>query len=565
MIFWGVPLRWFILVGGVLAPLLTLGASLTPGIGPDVGLRGGWTKSTELGFSNSRPDAAPILPPTLGNPDPPHLADAQKVLLLSVTFEGNHVFSDEQLLAVIGSDLGRAVTAEELQAIRHRLTKFYVDHGYINSGTWIPDQEITNGKVHFQVVEGQVCGIQVSGNRRLHNSFIEQGLLPEPTEVLNMQQLQDRVLLLHQDPLIERIKVEVIPGLRRGEATLAAEVTEATLWHWQIETNNYRPPDVGSEQVILTGGFANITGNADALQVSYARSQGVNDTTIDYDFPLRGRNTALAFGGEYVDARAISPDFKDLDITGKSRRFHVGLYHFLVRSPDAENKLGVKLEWAENKTSLLDDPFSFFAGEANGKSSVAVIRLEQEWLSRSLEQVLAARSTFSLGIDALGSTINSSAPDSRFFSWMGELQWARRFGENRRYQQITRALARFSDESLLLLERFSMAGPNMVRGYREGLLIHDNGWLLSLELRAPLGDGEHGGQTLQIAPFIDLGQTWDKTEKHESLASAGIGLRWQPNERLQANIYFGVPFGQVDHPTTTLQDHGVLFQASYQF
>lgn len=551
------------LVGGAIAPLITWAASLPSGIESGFGARSGIPAPE---FSDPRSAPTPILPREPLVPENSLLSSGPTIYLRAVTFEGNHLFSDAQLTEVVGSDLGRTLSAEDLRAIRHRLTHFYVDHGYINSGVLLPDQEVVDGVVHFQVIEGRISKIQVSGNHRLPNRFIERGLLPDPTEVLNMHQLQDRVLLLHQDPLIDRLKVEVIPGLRRGEANLAAEVTEANPWHWRMEVNNYRSPDVGAEQMVLTVSHANLTRHADAFQLAYAGTRGLNDISADYDLPLGSRSTALTFGGEYINARVISPEFNALDIESESRRINIGLRYFLVRRPDSETKLGLKLEWADNRTLLWGEPFPFpnSGSEDNGKSSIAVLRFGQEWLSRSLEQVIAARSTFNFGLDAFGATIHNTNPDSRFFSWMGELQWARRFGKNRRYQYITRALARFSDDSLLPLERFSIAGPNTVRGYREGLLVRDEGWLFSLELRAPLFT-TRSGRTLQVAPFIDTGQAWNKLEQHESLSSVGIGLLWQPNERLQANIYFGIPFGKVDHPTTTLQDRGLLFQIGYHF
>ncbi|CAK0749931.1 putative POTRA domain-containing protein [Gammaproteobacteria bacterium] len=548
------------LLGGAFS-LLAWGDALPSG--PGFGSR---SSLPEPDFQNLRPAPAMILPP-VPPPESSRLASGPVVLLQEVRFEGNQVFSDAQLAAVVAPDLGRTLTAEDLQAIRHRLTRFYIDHGYISSGVVLPDQELVDGLVHFRVIEGKISGVQVSGHRRLQSRFIEQGLLPDPAEVLNIQKLQDRVLLLHQDPAIERVLLEVVPGLRQGEASLSAEVTEANPWHWQIEANNYRSPDVGSEQGVLTGGFSNLTGHADALQVAYAHSQGLDDVSADYDFPLGSRTLAVTLAGEYIDARVISPAFKKLDIESQSRRFNVGLRYFPVRRPDIEFKLGLKLEWADSRVSQSNEPFAFpdSGSSDNGNSSVAAVRFTQEWSSRSPDQVLAARSIFSLGLDAFGSTIRSHGPDSRFLSWMGELQWAWRFGENRRYQQIARAMARFSDDTLLPLERFSLAGPNTVRGYREGLLVRDDGWLVSLEFRAPLTSAENGWQSLQVAPFIDLGQTWNKSESHESLDSAGVGLRWQPTEQWQANLYYGVPLGDIRHPTNTLQDHGVLFQVSNRF
>jgi hypothetical protein len=70
---------------------------------------------------------------------------------------------------------------------------------------------------------------------------------------------------------------------------------------------------------------------------------------------------------------------------------------------------------------LLDDiPFSFSEGPQDGKSKVAVLRLFQDWVNRDAKRVLAARSQFSIGLNAFGATKNDgSVPDGQFFAWLG--------------------------------------------------------------------------------------------------------------------------------------------------
>jgi hypothetical protein len=99
--------------------------------------------------------------------------------------------------------------------------------------------------------------------------------------------------------------------------------------------------------------------------------------------------------------------------------------------------------------------------------------------------VIAARSTFSLGVDALGATVNGGpVPDGQYLAWLGQFQWVRRF-DDRGDQFVFRTDLQLAEDPLLPLEQFAVGGASTVRGYRENQLVRDNGFVTSAELRIP--------------------------------------------------------------------------------
>jgi hypothetical protein len=78
-------------------------------------------------------------------------------------------------------------------------------------------------------------------------------------------------------------------------------------------------------------------------------------------------------------------------------------------------ELGIALDIRRNQTFLLNKSFSFSIGVEEGESNATAIRFFQKWLARSPTSVIAARSRFSLGINAFGATINDTGTDGRFF------------------------------------------------------------------------------------------------------------------------------------------------------
>ena len=103
-----------------------------------------------------------------------------------------------------------------------------------------------------------------------------------------------------------------------------------------------------------------------------------------------------------------------------------------------------------------------------------------------LNQVIAARSTLSIGLDAFDATQqHGSVPDGQFVTWLGQLQWARRLGDWG-IQSIFRTDLQLSNRSLLPMEQCAVGGFNTVRGYRENQLVRDECFIASLELRVPI-------------------------------------------------------------------------------
>ena len=226
-------------------------------------------------------------------------------------------------------------------------------------------------------------------------------------------------------------------------------------------------------------------------------------------------------------------------------------------------------EYLHNETFLLGEPFSFSLGAEDGESKVTALRLSQEWTYRTQTQVFAIRSRFSLGIDALDATINESGiPDGRFLSWLGQFQWARRL-KLWDTQMIFRTDLQLADDPLLPLEQIAIGGRYSVRGYRENQMVRDNGLISSLEFRIPLIRDKSWADIVQLAPFVDFGRAWNKdisTPEPKDISSAGLGLRWEVTLPLrlqlkpQFEIYWGVPFRDIETSGGDLQDHGIHIQ-----
>lgn len=134
---------------------------------------------------------------------------------------------------------------------------------------------------------------------------------------------------------------------------------------------------------------------------------------------------------------------------------------------------------------------------------------------------------------------------------------------------LLRADVQLASTALVPIEQFGLGGLASVRGYRQDLLLVDNGVFASAEVQLPILRVPQLDGILQITPFIDFGTTWNNSSDRvtpdlpDTLASVGVGLRWSQGDRFTARIDWGIPLVSVDSTAGTWQENGVYFSIQY--
>jgi hemolysin activation/secretion protein len=533
------------------------------------------------------PPPGTLLPPA---PLPPKAEPFPgiRVFVREIRVTGSTVFSEEQLAKVTAPYVNRELTSEDLEALRVALTLLYVNNGYVNSGAILPDQSVTEGVVTYQIIEGRLSAVDVEGNRWFRSSYFQKRFFLDAGPPLNVNALQRRLQLLLEDSRIQRLNAELKPGLKPGEGILDVRVEERTPYRLLSEYNNYQSPSVGENRGLVSLWYENVTGNGDVFFGQYGRSSGL-DPLLDfkYSFPLNAYDTTLSYEYRRNTLDVVEQPFQQLHINSKSDIYTLTLRQPVYRTLNSDFSLELIGERLWLQTKLLGEPFSLEQGAQNGRSVVAALRTAQEFVYRTQYQVIAARSRFSWGLDALGATINNNGlPDGIFFAWLGQFQWVQRLSQFRWVQAlgqypwdqrlgfpdtylVYRSSLQLSDNPLLSLEQISVGGRYSVRGYRENTLLTDQAVLSSLEMRVPVVRNTPWADYLEIAPFVDYGRGWNKkrsTPQPQDIYSVGTGLRWaltflRPVPiRPQFEVYYGYRLRKVFNPNDSLQDHGFHLQ-----
>jgi len=504
--------------------------------------------------------------PEIENPSSDNEAlqqSADRFFIKQVEVLGNTVLQEE-IAELIAPFENSEATFEELIDLRSKITQLYFDNGYITSGAFLfNNQPLNSGLVQIKVVEGKLEQVNISGLERLRPGYVRQRIAIATKTPLNRQKLEEALQLLQLDPLIQQVNAELTAGTTPGTNILQMRFIEAPAFHSGVGVANSQSPSIGSAQVSLGATHENLLGFGDRLSAEYGITDGLDIYGINYTIPVNGLNGTFNLSYNEGDSTVIEEQFRDLDIESETSTFSLGFRQPLTRSPEKEFALGLALELRRRQTFLEGKPFTFQqGGPEDGESNATIIRFYQDWVDRNAQRVFAARSQFSLGIDAFDATITDSGTDGQFFSWIGQFQWVQRLSP--RNTILARIGTQLTPDSLLSIEKFGIGGVDTVRGYRQNQLIADNGIIGSVEVRLPLTSNP---ERLQLVPFFDLGIVWNNQDTDPdpgTIAGVGVGLNWLIGSDWNVRLDYGIPLIDADRRGDSLQDNGLYFSLRYQ-
>lgn len=515
------------------------------------------------------PDLDPIPTPKI-DIEPPELPPREVNIVKPLTvvrflIRGNTVISTEEIQAALSEFLNRPFTAADLSAAESKVGELYAERGYLTAVAILKlddnqDKSVDAATMTLTVLEGKLEDVQVSGTKWL-NRYVRQRLKAAPDGVINQDALQESLIFLLNDPRIESITTTLTRGSETGLNTLKADVTPADPVDLILGLNNHRSPFVGTFERQLQFSHLNVFGLGDSFILGYRNTDSSNAINVGYSVPLNSNDGTLSFEYQFVTSSIREEPFDVLDLEGRSDVFRLSYRQPILRNANNRRieELALGGTISHENSSLRSDlvPFGISRGsEPSGRTRISALRFFQEYSRVSRTSVLGLRSQFNLGVD-IAATDNATAPDGEFFSWQGGLSWSKNLPHGLKF--IASGSLQFSDRPLLPSEQISFGGQSTVRGFRQNLLLFDNGLGASIALEIPAYQGKVG--EFYVYPFFDVGHGWNNDTSliptPNTLASGGIGLRYQFNDRVQVKIEWGIPLINRPEIRNTLQEEGV--------
>ena len=488
-----------------------------------------------------------------------------------IEFQGNSVVPTAALAEIAKTYTGRDVSVAEIEELRQKLTRHYVDRGYVNSGALLSEGGLARGTLTFQILEGRLEAVRLKGLERLRESYVVSRLVPDPKAPLNVEALRERFQLLLSDPHFDRIRAGIMPAPQLGSAYLDVEVVRARPYQVTVFANNYRPPSIGEYAAGVSGWVRNLSGFGDLLDASLQTSvQGDRAPRgdISWRVPVGPWQTELSAQWSRGRSSVIEEPSRVLDIESELTTTEVGIAQRLYENSRHKAMVGVNGSRRENLTTLAGEPFSFILGEPEGVTRVRSARFWQEYSYRWEGGALVLRSTFARNRnnleEVLGLPIEVATLDHENRTWIGQAYLAARVPE-RDIQASIRATLQRTRDRLIPLDAMSLGGVNSVRGFRENQLLRDAGAFVNAEVEVPVLSMPERQLSVSVAGFADHGFGHNQGGPRLSLSSVGFvtRARWRGLRVDLAVALHRWRSDEIPRASGALQDRGVHLQLSY--
>lgn len=487
---------------------------------------------------------------------------------------GSSILTDTEIAEITKPYFNKSLTFNQLREVADKFTQIYQERNYITSRAIIEVQEIKDGVVTIKILEGSLEKINIkrAGNveGRLKDDYIRSRAALASSTPLNFSRLEEELQLLRADPLLADIRANLTSGVKPDQSILQITFTEAKTASTRLFTDNYGNVSSGIYRAGATLQEANLTGVGDLASVSYTRSNSSNSYGFGYQYPLNPMGGTLSFSTSISNSQVTQPEFAALNIATNSQVYEFGYRQPILRSTREEAALGIGIAFENNDSSFNGQSFNFQNQTFDdGRSQARVIRLTQEYVNRDTTGAWAFRSTFNAGLNMLGATIrNDGSPDGRFLYWTGQALRVQRLGSDRDTLASFRVNMQLTGDRLLSLNRFSVGGPQSVRGYRQNQNTGDSGIQGSVEFQLPVLRDDDGLAVVKLLPFLEAGMVWNNRAANPSpqtLFSVGLGAQYHPIRNLTFRIDIGIPLVNANNPGTNLQDSGLYFSVNGNF
>lgn len=511
--------------------------------------------------------------PILPEPLPTKPAPTEEQLLIPVKkieVSGSTIFKPEEIQTITAPYEGKELTLEELRKVADAITQLYLERGYITSRAILASQQIIDGVVKIVVVEGSLEKIEIEGAKRIDPNYIRSRLRLGAGVPLSTIALENQLRLLRIDPLFENIEASLRASDKIGKSILSVRVKEAKPLITNFSIDNYSPPSVGSERMGAFFLYRNLTGIGDEISASYYKSFGESNIyDLSYRVPINAMNGTVQIRFAPNNNQIVQQPFKELGIRGESQLYEISYRQPLVRTLQEEFALSLGFSHQRSQTFTAEGATPFgFGSDEQGITRTSVFKFGQDYLRRDIKGAWVLRSQFSFGTGLFNATTNDAPiPDSRFVSWMGQVQRLQRL--NNDHLLIIQADVQLTPDSLLPSQQFVIGGGLSLRGFRQNARSGDIGFRFSVENRYTIQRDSAGLPIWQFAPFFDLGAVRNVGNNPNTLpddkflASLGLGILWEILPGLNVRVDYAFPLVKLSDKGNNAQDSGLYFSVNY--
>lgn len=471
-----------------------------------------------------------------------------RIVIQQLRVKGAQLYPESDLLALTGFQPGSALTLNDLRDMADRIADHYHRDGYFAAQAYLPAQDIVEGVVSIEVMEGRYGRISLNNQTNVSDGLAN-GLLDGVSEgdLIAAAPLENRLLLLSDLPGVT-VRSTMVPGATQGTSDLNVDLMPGQRVTGSIDADNAGNRYTGENRLGATVNLNEPAGHGDVATLRMLTAgSGLNYARAAYQMQFGKARAGVAYSSL---GYTLGREFESLHANGTAKVASVFGSYPLIRSRNQNlyAVLNYDAKTFQDKVDstgfVADKTADVWTASLNGDQTDSfgaggLTAYSLAWTSGTVDLKTAAV----MANDALTAQ-TSGHFDKLGFSLM-------------RLQRVNNTLSVYASingqvasKNLDVSERMDLGGMYSVRAYPQGEASADQGYLLTLEARLTLPKlSEDMSGQMQLIGFVDTGTVtlnrnpWAIGPNSRTLSGAGIGLNWLGGNGFTVKAYYARKVG----------------------
>jgi hemolysin activation/secretion protein len=451
---------------------------------------------------------------------------------------GNTLIPPQELEALVAPFTGEGKDFGDVQRALDAVEQAYRTRGYGVVRVLLPEQDITQGVVRFQVVEPRVGRVVIEGNKFFDEDNIRASLPSiKEGETPNSRAMSRNLHVLSEHPT-KQTSLTLRPGATEEQVDVVAKITDEKPLRYFFTLDNTGTGETGYFRSGFGFQHSNIANKDHVLTAQYITSPTqIDDVTIlgvGYRVPFYRLNSTLDLVAGYsnVDSGTVGGLF---NVSGSGTIGAIRWNYYLPRWGQIEQKVSLGLDYRAFKNDVV-----LVGGVGSTVPDITIhpLSLTYSGLRRFADAELSfygsAAANIPGGSDGDGEAFNNSRPDANpnYLIFRAGANYVQSLPGD--WQLRGAVNAQYTSDALVSGEQFGTGGPDSVRGYLLREQAGDRGWQAQLEAYTPDLAGRlkmPDTYRLRFLAFYDYGYVEDSDpprnpgNAQDSIRSIGLGMR----------------------------------------
>ncbi len=434
-----------------------------------------------------------------------------------VEIDGANLLSAQEIGKVTAPYGNQCVGLAEINAVLRDVTHLYIDHGYVTSRAYVPQQDIAKTRIlRLLVVEGTLSDIYLNGQKVVGSGSLATafpGLIGRVVNIRDIEQGLDQMNRLQANDA----KSAMLPGPNDGTSILNIENRPGRPWHVSLGNNNMGQESTGFSRSSASLGLDDLLDINDQWNFSYEHSgpdypwrndgKGYGNSYSGSVSVPYGYSTVSLNGSWYQYESAVEGNFSSLETSGNSGQAGLGIDRVVLRDKDSITTVRSSLTYKQTNNFLLGNLIEV------GSRRYTVGEIGISHSRRMFGGIWVFDASYDKGL-GLFDAVEPGDPgagnaDPRFSKFNATISVTQPFTLAGRQLELTSLLSgQYSPDNLLGAEQISLGSYSNVRGTRESVLFGNSGMFSHNEIVWRTKSNESGDAVAKVLgelrPYLGL-------------------------------------------------------------